>query len=94
MRKIGCIDHADVLEEIRTTAISAGMTYDAMQNDCTGLAEFAVTSFAELHGDKWDDACDRIQTLHENVDWDSFWRATLEFVRNNMDSIARQSTTQ
>ena len=94
MKKIGCIDHANILEEIQKTATAAGMTYEVMQEDCAGLAEFAVTSFAELHGDKWDNACDTIQTLHEDVDWDLFWQATLEFVRNNMDSIARHSATQ
>jgi hypothetical protein len=94
MRKIGCIDHANILEEIQATATAAGMTYEAMQEDCAELTEFDATSFAELHGDKWNDACNRIQTLHENVGWDMFWLATLEFVRNNMDSIARHSTAQ
>jgi len=94
VRKIGCIDHANVLEEICETSIAAGMTHDAIQNDRYDLAEFTVASFADLHGDKWDDACDRIHALHKNVDWDSFWQAAIEFVRNNMDSIVRQSKAQ
>ena len=94
VRQIGCIDHASTLEQIRETATAAGMTYDAIQDDCVGLAEFTVTSFAKLHGDKWDDARDRIRDLHDDVDWESLWQAMLEFVRNNVDSIARQSTTQ
>lgn len=93
LRKIGCIDHANTLEQIREAATAVGMTYDAIQDDCVGLAEFTLTSSANLHGDKWDDACDRIRDLHDNVDWESFWHATLEFVRDNVDSIARQSTT-
>lgn len=94
VRRIGCSDHATVLEEIQATANAAGMTYEAMQNDRSGLQEFAVTSFAALHGDKWDDAYDVIQALHDTVDWDSFWQATLEFVRNNKDLIVQQSTPQ
>lgn len=94
VRKIGCVDHAKVLEQVRETAHAAGMTHDAIQDDRTDLQEFAVTSFAELHGDKWDDACDTIGTLHENVDWESFWKATLEFVRNHIDSISRESGAQ
>jgi hypothetical protein len=94
VRQIGCIDHAHILEQIRETATGAGMTYGAIQDDCAGLAEFTVTSFAELHGDKWDDACDRIRELHDNVDWGSFWHSTLKFVRDNVDSIARQALMQ
>jgi len=91
VRKIGCIDHAKVLEEIREAASAAGMTHDAIQDDRSDLQEFTVSSFADLHGDKWEDACDTIGSLHDNVDWDSFWKATLEFVRSRQDSILRDS---
>lgn len=94
VRQIGCIDHANTLEQIRETATSAGMTYDAIQVDRVGLAEFSVTSFAKLHGDKWDNARARVRSLHDKVDWESFWPATLEFVRNNADAISRQTTLQ
>ena len=91
VRKIGCVDHAEVLEQIRDTATTSGMSNEAIQDDRADLQEFAVTSFSELHGDKWDDACDTISMLHENVDWDSFWKATLDFVRNHIDSISTES---
>ncbi len=90
IRAIGSDEHADILESIQSTAISAGMTYDAMQADCVGLESFAVTSFEKLHGDKWGEACCSIHTLHDKVDWDSFWSAMLGFVEKNVDSIKSQ----
>lgn len=90
IRAIGSDEHADILESIQSTAISAGMTYDAIQADCVGLEPFAVTSFEKLHGDKWDEACYSIQTLHDKVDCDSFWSAVLGFVEKNFDSIKSQ----
>lgn len=90
IRAIGSDEHADTLESIRSKAIAAGMTYNAMQADCAGLEPFAVTSFKKLHGDKWDEACCSIRTLHDKVNWDSFWSALRGFVEKNFDSIKSQ----
>ncbi|MGV3605386.1 MAG: DMP19 family protein [Planctomycetaceae bacterium] len=89
-RAIGLGEHADTLESIQSMATSAGMTYDALQADRVGLEPFAVTSFEKLHGNKWDDACDSIQAMYANVDWDSCWPAAIGFIERNVDSINGQ----
>ena len=90
LRMIGCTDHAEILQNIKTTAATGGMTHEAIQKDRTQLTPFAVTSFAKLHGDKWDEVCDTIHTLHDQVDWDTFWPAMTNFVDSHMATIQRQ----
>ena len=88
--RIGCAEHADVLSNIGTAAATGGMTHSEIQNDRAQLEPFSVTSFAELHGDKWDEVSDTIHTLHDTVDWDAFWPALTKFVARHMAAIQRQ----
>ena len=87
---LGCTEHAKILEKIQTTAATGGMTYDELQKADAVLAPFTVTSFADLHGDRWDDVCDAIEALHDAVEWDAFWKAITAFVGKHKDSIQRQ----
>jgi hypothetical protein len=87
---LGCTEHAKILEKIQTTAATGGMTYNEIRKDATELEVFAVTSFADLHGDKWDDVCDTIEALHDAVDWDAFWKAMTAFVGKHKEQIQRQ----
>ena len=90
LRTIGCSDHADVLHNIGSTAATGGMTHAAIQNDRTQLKPYSVTSFVELHGDKWAEVSDTIHNLYDTIDWDAFWPAMTSFVANNMNAIQRQ----
>ena len=90
LRMVGCSDHADVLQQIRTTAIDGGMTHDAVQRDRAHLEAFSVTSFAEVHGDKWDELSETLQDLHDSIDWDDLFPAMTEFVARHTTTIQRQ----
>jgi hypothetical protein len=70
LKKIQCFDDAKVLEDILNIAARAGMTHDAIQADRLGLAAFAVSSFKEVHGVKWEDASEIINELHRKVSLD------------------------
>jgi hypothetical protein len=87
---IGCADNAKILKRIRATAGAGGMTSDEIHQDNVDLEPFTVTSFADLHGDQWDDICDRIEALHDAVDWNAFWKAMTAFVSEHKDVIQNQ----
>jgi hypothetical protein len=69
LQAIGAQDQANALERILTVAKNAGMTYDAIQRDRSGLGEYAVTSFRELHGDKWDATSAEIREMESEIDY-------------------------
>lgn len=70
---VGCRSDAAALREILQAASDAGLTHEAVQADMTHLDPFAVTSFGQLHGSKWDDAAAAIQTLAQRVDFERIW---------------------
>ena len=90
LRMIGCSTHASTLNEIKDVATSGGMTNAAIQDDRERLSAFSVTSFAELHGNKWDAVCDKIDELYDTIDLDDSWPCLTEFVRRNLDEIRGQ----
>ena len=79
-----------MLEKIQTTAANGGMTYDEIHEEGAERKPFAVTSFADLHGDGWEDVCDSIETLHDAVDWNTFWKAITAFVGKHNELIQHQ----
>ena len=83
LESIGCASHATSLAQIQEIGRQSGMTYDAIQEDRSSLSEFTVTSFSALHGDKWDDATDRIRLIHDTVDFDEFWLKLNAYVARN-----------
>jgi hypothetical protein len=64
---IGCADAARLLREIIDIATTAGMTRDAICADRTNLAPYAVTSWRQTHGDKWEAASDKIWKCHKQI---------------------------
>jgi hypothetical protein len=68
MRALGCPAHADLLSQMLDVADAAGMTFDAIQRDRRGQQQFAVSSFAETHGDKWDAATEAIYQIEDSFD--------------------------
>jgi len=76
LRKIGCTDASDRLRRILQLAEDAGMTHDAIQEDRGRVAEeegnptFAIRSFVQTHGDKWNDVDDAIEDIASGIDHD------------------------
>ena len=64
---------AELLAHILETASAAGMTHPAIQSDRGGLAPFSITSFRELHGDKWRAALDNMYRLADQIDFEQVW---------------------
>jgi hypothetical protein len=44
------------------------MTYAAVQADLDTQRPFAVASFSQLHGSKWDAALERIEQVFDTID--------------------------
>ena len=80
LRTVGCERDAEKLREILDIADIAGMTHAAIQADRSNLEAFAVTSFSSLHGDKWDDATTRVDSIADEVDFGAVLTATESFI--------------
>jgi hypothetical protein len=79
LKLVGCTQDAAVLSQILDIADRAGMTHNAIQADRSGLQEYAITSFAELHGDKWDSATEEIGRLVEAIDFERVMKMAVEY---------------
>ena len=66
---IGCSNQSKQLKTILETAAAAAMTYDTIQQDRSGLSEYVITSFAQLHGEKWEGANSEIGKLESEIDY-------------------------
>lgn len=89
LQTIGAESQAALLEKILAVADEAGMTHDAIQEDRSGLDEFAITSFEKLHGDKWDAACDGIQALDEQIDYSDMLACAETYAGNHSAVLHR-----
>lgn len=87
LESIGCTSHATCLAQIQEIAKQSGMTYDTIQEDRSSLSEFTVTSFHALHGDKWDDAAERIRLTHDTIDFDDFWTKLSAYVAEHEEQL-------
>lgn len=83
LQTIGAEVQAALLEKILTVAEKAGMTHDAIQQDRSGLDEFAITSFEKLHGDKWDAASDEIQGIDAQIDYSDMLERAETYAANH-----------
>lgn len=66
---IGCPDDAAALRQIVSIATRARMTHATIQKDRERLGPFTVTTFAEVHGTKWQRALGRIEPLSDQLDF-------------------------
>ena len=66
-------------------AFKAGMTHETIQKDRAKLTEFTITSFKELHGDKWDDATKVICDIEDNIEYEKIYDALDKYVDINRD---------
>ena len=84
IRVLGCPAHADLLSQMLDVADGAGMTFDAIQRDRRGQQQFAVSSFAETHGDKWDAATEAIYQIEESFDSDALIARAEQYVGEHL----------
>lgn len=67
---LGCHEDAGLLKQILDVANEAGMTHEAIQAERSRLPPYTVTSFAAVHGGKWDLATGRINSLSRQMNLD------------------------
>ena len=89
LQMVGCSRQATLLQQILDIATAAGMTHEAIQQDRSGLKMFAVTTFSELHGDKWDLATNQIAELEPQIDSQQLIAATEAFVGRHIDRFQK-----
>lgn len=87
LKRIGCAEDAALLRQILSVASRAGMTQAAIQEDRQKLAPFAVSTFAEVHGTKWQRALNRIEPLSDQLDFDRIRRRAEEFVARHLGAV-------
>ncbi|MHC4404088.1 MAG: DMP19 family protein [Planctomycetota bacterium] len=86
---IGCDTQAAQLERILAIATDAGITHEAIQHERSGLPEYAITSFSELHGDKWNAASDEIQAVESEMDYSGMMSRAEDFVRLHVEAFRK-----
>jgi hypothetical protein len=66
------------------------MTHDAIQQDRSGLSEYEITSFAALHGEKWNSVSEEIDKLDSAIDYSDIMDHAARFVatHHNVFSVA------
>jgi hypothetical protein len=84
---IGCLKQSQQLKAILEIAAAAGMTHDAIEQDRSSLSEFAITSFAKLHVEKWDDASEGIQMLDSAIDYTDIMEQAERFVATHQNQF-------
>lgn len=87
LRKIACHEEADCLEAIIRIAAESGMSHEEIQNDLEEVPEYTVTSFRELHGEKWDGVCDAIRGVEKRMDLDCLDPALEAFAAKHADHL-------
>ena len=87
LNTIGAQTQAALLERILTVAENAGMTHDAIQRERSGLGEFAVTTFKELHGDKWDVASAEIRDIESEIDYSDLMSCAQNYVQQHTEEF-------
>ena len=83
LRLLGCADMADSLARILAIAHAHGLTYDAIQLDRSGLEPFAVTTFDDTHGSKWQLASQVIARVERDLDFGPLFGALARFVEQH-----------
>jgi hypothetical protein len=83
LKTIGAQTQAALLERILTVSENAGMTHDAIQQERSGLGEYAVTTFKELHGDKWDAASAEICDIESQIDYSDLMKCAEDYVQQH-----------
>jgi hypothetical protein len=89
LNAIGCTTQAAQLKQILEIAAAVGMTHTAIQSDRSDLQPYAVTSFAQLHGDKWNVAIDQIRQIDSRIDYACIIDGTRTFIGRHLDCFRK-----
>ncbi len=84
---MGCSQQSKVLSQILELASEAGMTHETIQNERAGLEPFTVTTFSDLHGDKWDSVTEAIYELEEQLELEAIWSNGEKFVEQHLQEL-------
>lgn len=87
LKTIGAQTQATLLERILRVAENAGMTHDAIQRERSGVGEYAITSFKELHGDKWDAASAKISDIESEIDYSDLMSCAQNYVQQHTEEF-------
>jgi hypothetical protein len=90
LAQIGRHTDAGFLRQISLVAADAGMTHGAIQAERSDVPEYTVTSWTEMHGDKWDVACRLNRELCDNIDFSGVIEGVTELVERNAE-VFRQA---
>jgi len=77
---IGCDMEADTLTKIEGITSTVGMTHQAIQDERLGPTEFSISSFSQLHGEKWSSASRQAHEYCATMDFEKIIGKLLEFV--------------
>lgn len=78
--KINAVKCLNTLNEIAVIAQEAKMTHEAIQEDRSSLTEYQILSWNEAHGNKWEEAENKINRLDETFDFDELYQCLEAFV--------------
>ena len=77
---LGCHVAAEQLATILAKSAEVGMTHEAIQGERQGLEPFSVTSFRELHGEKWDQVSEEIDELAGQIDFGQVLKCAEQYI--------------
>jgi hypothetical protein len=80
LRTVGCSAEAEALAQIEAITSAAGMTHQAIQADRSGLTEYSITSFSQLHGEKWRTVSTQAHEYCSSIDFTHVMDRVLQFV--------------
>lgn len=84
---VGAKSCAKTLGQIYEVAQKAGMTHESIQEDLQATPEFAVTSWREMHGDRWEEAEDVINKLGDEIDLEELWSCAQQYAADHYELI-------
>jgi hypothetical protein len=90
LERIGSSSDAAKLQEILEVAAAAGMTHETIQAARTDLAQYTITSFATLHGTKWNPALTEIETICRTIDFNGVIQAARRYLMQH-EAVFREA---
>ena len=89
LKEIGCQSYAEKLQNIQNIATTAGMTYQTIQQERSGATQYSVTSFSELHGEKWSTASEEMESIASEINSNEMRARAEMFVSDHVDAFRR-----
>lgn len=80
LKAIECDTQAAHLRAIIDVAAAVGMTHESIQAERVGLEPYTVTSFQEMHADKWNAASKQMGEIESMIDFNDIQVHAAKFV--------------